>query len=107
MRWLFGLGEQVAARIADTIAQNPKKMQRAGKRVVEVATEIGLLLIVFTPLETLLRAEPSETIRAAKTAAPRMSGLGWLFFVIGVTLIIGALILEWRYLDGSDSDSPA
>lgn len=68
------------------LRRHPKKAARLFDRAVEVVSEIGLLLVVFGPLDTIFDpdAEPST---------------GWTIFGVGVVLVVGALAFEWSLPD--------
>jgi len=60
----------------------------AAERVVEAMREVGVLLIAFAPLD------------AAFSGGPGALRLAVAFFVVGLILFAGAVVLEGRRSDG-------
>lgn len=89
--------EWLKARLFD---QHPKKALRLGKRLVDAATEIGVLLMVFGPLDALLRV--TVNISATPAVGPSTAiWSGWTFFALGVMFVVVAMFAEWRLPDDS------
>lgn len=80
---------------------DPKRNQRLGRRVVDVLSEIGVLLVVFGPLELVLRQSQASTAGRPILGGSAGWSIGWTIFLLGLALIAGALLAEWRFL-GND-----
>lgn len=79
---------------------HPKKAKRLGKRLVDAAAEIGVLLVVFGPLDLVLKTVPEVSKQPTVSAVPSFSWVsGWTIMAVGVVLIMIAAVIEWRLPD--------
>lgn len=69
------------------LRRHPRKTKRLADRTVDTVTEIGLLLVVFGPLDTIFGAESAEAWK------------GWTVFGVGMVLIVGAAVFQWSLPD--------
>ena len=83
---------QFAIRVRALIPRkDDPKLARVVHHVVSGCREVGVLLIAFGPLEAALKS----TVGSEAGNSPA----GLMFFAIGISAFVTALLLEWRLLD--------